>query len=227
MPLALHCTSRETGYKIVLSDMSDVVGQHYAVAVDIYDPKNSALLNALLATMNQNDTVTLITFGDHIESRHFNMTDKVPEIVNEMLNRREHGCNVASALYELDQTKCDCRVLISNGAYDDGAAEVEIINKISLVSHGQPSYPVIQNVLVTLMAVHSSSRVSVRKQMRQLLDKPRPNYYNIVVIAGTRHFVPPLAFGGETSIYVGEFEGKIQLSYSNADGDKFTAEIQI
>lgn len=177
--------------------------------------------------MNQNDTVTLITFGDHIESRHFNMTDKVPEIVNEMLNRREHGCNVASALYELDQTKCDCRVLISNGAYDDGAAEVEIINKISLVSHGQPSYPVIQNVLVTLMAVHSSSRVSVRKQMRQLLDKPRPNYYNIVVIAGTRHFVPPLAFGGETSIYVGEFEGKIQLSYSNADGDKFTAEIQI
>ncbi len=230
MPLLLHCTTREAGCKITVSDLLHVVGKHYAVAVDIFDTHTDVVLRALLATMNRNDTVTLITFGDHIESVHFNMTQDVADIVYKMLNRRESGCNVAGALYELDQTDCDHRVLISNGAYDDGPEEVSLTNEIKLISPGTPSYPVITypavNETVQLI-LRSDNGVCIRKQIRQLLNKPRPNYYGISFLAGQRHFVRPLSFGGCTTMYIGDFEGNIQLKYSDNAGNKFIEEIEI
>ena len=230
MPLSLHCTSREVGCKITLSDLFYVVGKHYAVAVDIFDTHTDVVLNALLATMNRNDTVTLVTFGDHIESVHFNMTDDVPEIVSKMMDRRETGCNVAGALYELDQTECDHRVLISNGAYDDGPEELTLTNEVILISPGTPAYPVITYPVVNdtvQLILHNNSRVCIRKQIRQLLNKPRPNYYSISFVAGQRHLLQPLSFGGCTTMYIGDFEGNIQLNYSDSAGNKFIEEIEI
>ena len=230
MPLLLHCTNREAGCKITVSDLFHVVGKHYAVAVDIFDTHTDVVLNALLATMNRNDTVTLLTFGDHIESVHFNMTQDVANIVSKMLDRREHGCNVAGALYELDQTECDHRVLISNGAYDDGPEEVLLANKIMLISPGTPAYPVITYPVVNdtvQLILRTDDGVCIRKQIRQLLKKPRPNYYRISFQAGQRHFLRPLSFGGCTTMYIGDFEGNIQLNYSDSAGNKFIEEIEI
>lgn len=230
MPLLLHCTSREAGYKITVSDLLHVVGKHYAVAVDIFDTHTDVVLNALLATMNRNDSVTLITFGDHIESTHFNMTQDVADIVYKMLDRRECGCNVAGALYELDQTECDHRVLISNGGYDDGPEEVTLANEVMLISPGTPAYPVITYPVVNdtvQLVLRTDNGVCIRKQIRQLLKKPRPNYYQISFQAGQRHFVRPLSFGGCTTMYIGDFEGNIQLNYSDSAGNKFIEEIEI
>lgn len=230
MALSLHCTRRGEGCTVTISDLSNVTGNHYAVAVDIYDTKTDCVLNALLATMNRNDVVTLITFGDHIESEDFTMCDNVPEIVYNMMNRRESGCNVASALHELDQTKCDHRVLISNGAYDDGPEEVTLVNEVMLISQGIPSYPVITYPITNDAAqliIHTENKVCMRKQIRQLLGKSRPNYYGIIFVAGQRHFVPPLAFGGCTTMHIGDFEGNIQLTYYNSNGTKFNEEIEI
>jgi len=230
MPLLLHCTSREAGCKITVSDLLHVVGKHYAVAVDIFDTHTDVVLNALLATMNRNDTVTLITFGDHIEAIHFNMTQDVANIVSKMLNRRETGCNVAGALYELDQTECDHRVLISNGGYDDGPEEVTLANEVMLISPGTPAYPVITYPVVNdtvQLVLRTDNGVCIRKQIRQLLKKPRPNYYGISFQAGQRHFVRPLSFGGCTTMYIGDFEGNIQLNYSDSAGNKFIEEIEL
>lgn len=230
MPLLLHCTSREAGYKITVSDLLHVVGKHYAVAVDIFDTHTDVVLNALLATMNRNDSVTLITFGDHIESTHFNMTQDVADIVYKMLDRRECGCNVAGALYELDQTECDHRVLISNGGYDDGPEEVTLANEVMLISPGTPAYPVITYPVVNdtvQLVLRTDNGVCIRKQIRQLLKKPRPNYYQISFQAGQRHFVRPLSFGGCTTMYIVDFEGNIQLNYSDSAGNKFIEEIEI
>jgi hypothetical protein len=212
MPLLLHCTSREAGYKITVSDLLHVVGKHYAVAVDIFDTHTDVVLNALLATMNRNDSVTLITFGDHIESTHFNMTQDVADIVYKMLDRRECGCNVAGALYELDQT------------------EVTLANEVMLISPGTPAYPVITYPVVNdtvQLVLRTDNGVCIRKQIRQLLKKPRPNYYQISFQAGQRHFVRPLSFGGCTTMYIGDFEGNIQLNYSDSAGNKFIEEIEI
>lgn len=230
MPLFLHCKIREAGSKVTISDLLHVVGKHYAVAVDIFDTHTDVILNALLATMNRNDTVTLITFGDHIESVHFNMTQDVAEVVSKMLNRREHGCNVAGALYELDQTECDHRVLISNGGYDDGPEEVSLANEIMLISPGSPHYPVITYPVVNdtvQLVLRTDDGVCIRKQIRQLLKKPRPNYYQITILAGQRHFVRPLSFGGCTTMYIGDFEGNIQLNYTDSAGNKFIEEIEL
>ena len=215
---------------ILLTDVSQVEFKHYAIAVDIFDHNTDTVLEAILATMNRGDEVTLITFGDHLDSVHFTMADGFQEIVNRMMSRRESGCNVASALYELDGTVCDERILISSGDFDDGAEKVQLKNKVKCISLGNCAYPEIhmpgEIVLKAHLVLKDSASVSFRKQIRVLLCKPRPNFYNVVVTAGARFFVPPLAFGGCQSLFVGEFNGNIQLEYYNEGGVKFKEEIK-
>ena len=230
MALSLHCTRRGEACTVTICDLSHVDGKQYAIAVDIFDTNNDVILDALLATMNRNDVVTLITFGDHIESEIFSICDKVPEIVWKMMNRRETGCNVAGALHELDQTDCDHRVLISNGAYDDGPEEVTLTNEVILISRGIPSYPIITYPITNngaQLVLNTENKICMRKQIRQLLGKSRPNYYGIIFTAGARHYVQPVAFGGCTTLHVGDFEGNINLTYYNSKGKKFNEVIQI
>ena len=231
MPLSLHCMSREEGYKITICDVVDVQGKHYGIAVDIFSTKTDVVLKSLLATMNRNDTLTLITFGDHTETVHFDMTTNVQEIVYESMNRQEHGCNISNALYELDQLECDERIMISNGDYDDGEPLVNLNNSVLLISPGNCTYPEITMSGDIVTDAHlillGGGRVSYRKRIRQLLEKQRPQYYNIIVRAGELHFVAPLAFGGCKTLFVGDFEGKLRLKYYNSEGNKYIEEIEI
>ena len=230
MPLVLASTNTETGTMILLTDVSQVEFKHYAIAVDIFDTQTDAVLEAVLSTMNRGDEVTLITFGDHLESAHFTIADCFQEIVNRMMRRRETGCNVASALYELDRTVCDDRILISNGNFDDGPEKVQLKNYVKCISPGNCAYPEIQMQTEIILKAHlvlkDSGSVSFRKQIRALLGKPRPNFYSVVVTAGARFLVPPLAFGGCQSLFVGEFLGNIKLEYYDEKGVKFKEEIK-
>ena len=237
MPLGLLCEKMTEGLKISITDVIDVPGKHYAIAVDIYDHKTDVVLDAVLLTMNRNDTVTLLTFGYHTEIYNFDMTKNFQDIVRTAMSRRETGCNVALALHAMDKIECDQRVLISNGGFDDGQPNVSLEHRVLLVSPGQCTYPAIEmpwmpelpstetvtDAHLTLMA---GDRVCYRKQIRQLLDKPRPQYHCLKIDAGQTIFVSPLAYGGITTIYVGHFEGRVKLSYFNDDGGTFYTEIE-
>ena len=227
MALVLHCAKRSDGlgYAISISDVVDSEFKHYAIAVDIYSYTDT-VLKALLATMNRGDEVTLITFGDHLESQHFTMTDGYQEVVRDMMRRQENGCNVASALYELDRTVCDERILISSGRYDDGERSVELRNQVMVISPGECTLPEIKmpSELDTLV-LRNSDHVCHRREIRRLLNKPQPNYYNIKIEAGQMHYIAPLAFGGTSTIHVPKFDGRIKLSYFDRKGHTYYTEI--
>ena len=240
MPLVLGCERRSDGlgYKIELMDVVNVDFKHYAIAVDIFDHNTDNVLQATLATMNRGDEVTLITFGDHLESAHFNMTEGVQEIVNKMMRRRESGCNIASALYELDRTVCDERILISSGGFDDGEPCVTLQNRVYLISPGpaatpkieMPSMdpPAVEEVYHPHLTVRQENRICTRRQIRALLGKSRPNYFNIKVEAGGEHYMSPLSFGGIATLHVGNFDGdRIKLSYFDRKGETHYTEINI
>lgn len=228
MPLVLGCERRSDGqgYAIRISDEVQVEFKHYAIAVDIYSYTDS-ILQATLATMNRGDEVTLITFGDHLEIQHFTMHDGYQEIVRIMLRRQENGCNVANALYELDRTVCDERILISNGRYDDGERTVKMKNEVRIISPGEPTLPTIEICPgPAVLTLRNSDHTCNRREIRTLLEKARPNYFNIKIEAGQTHYMPPIAFGGTSTIHVPNFEGKINLSYFDAQGNTFNSEIE-
>lgn len=240
MPLVLGCERRsdELGYQIMLMDNVNVEFKHYAIAVDIFDHSTDTILQAALSTMNRGDEVTLVTFGDHLESAHFTMNDSVQDIVNKMMRRRESGCNVASALYELDRTVCDERILISSGGFDDGEPCVTLKNRVYVISPGpaampkieMPSMdpPALEEVYRPHLIVRQENRISTRRQIRALLGKSRPNYFNIKVEAGGEHHMAPIAFGGVGTLHVGNFDGdRIKLSYFDRNGETYYTEINI
>lgn len=228
MTLQLACEKRSDGlgYAISISDVVRVGFKHYAIAVDIYSYTDS-ILKATLATMSRGDEVTLITFGDHLESQHFTMDDGYQEIVNNMMRRHENGCNVASALYELDRTVCDERILISNGRYDDGERTVKMKNQVLVISAGEPTLPKIEMPSEPVeLILRNSDHICNRREIRNVLKKSQPNFYNIKVEAGQMHYMPPIAFGGTSTIHVPKFEGKIKLSYFDKVGNAHNAEIE-
>jgi len=229
MVLQLVCEKRSDGlgYAIRISDVVRVEFKHYAIAVDIYSYTDS-ILQATLATMNRGDEVTLITFGDHLESQHFTMADGYQEIVKQMMRRHENGCNVASALYELDRTVCDERILISNGRYDDGEQNAKLHNQVLVISPGEPTLPKTEMPSEPVQLVlQNSDHICNRRQIRNVLNKSRPNFYNIKVEAGQTHYMPPLACGGTSTIHVPNFEGKIKLSYFDKLGKTHEADIEV
>jgi len=240
MVLALGCETRSDslGHKITLTDIVDVEFKHYGIAVDIFDHNTDTVLQATLATMNRGDEVTLISFGDHLESVHFTMNDSVSEIVNKMMRRRETGCNIASALHELDRTVCDERILISSGGFDDGEPCVTLKNRVCVISPGpaampkieMPSMdpPAVEEVYRPHLVLRQENRICTRRQIRALLGKSRPNYFNIKVEAGGEHLLAPISFGGLRTLHVGNFDGdRIKLSYFDRDGQSYYTEINI
>jgi len=228
MVLQLACEKRSDGlgYAIRISDVVEVEFKHYGIAVDIYSYTDS-ILKATLATMNRGDEITLITFGDHLESQHFTMDDGYQEIVQNMLRRHENGCNVGSALHELDRTVCDERILISNGKYDDGELKVTLKNQVRIISPGESALPDIEMPSEPVQLIlRNSDHICNRREIRTLLEKPRPNFFNIKLEAEQTHYIPPIAFGGTSTIHLPNFEGKINLSYFDAQGNSHNAEIE-
>ena len=237
MPLVLQCLKRsdKLGYNIFLEDIVEVPGKHYAVAVDLFDHKTDSVLDALLATMNRHDQITLVTFGDHIESVTFMMSDDVNQIVAKALSRKEQGCNVAIALQELQRVECDTRILISSGAFDDGEPTVNLESQVIRISPGKPcKYPKICMPVLDEplppgadLVLEYENKKSFRKEIRNILEKPRPNYYNIKIEHGNEiHWLKPLAYGGAAALSVSNFEGTIILSYFDGAGAFYSEEIK-
>ena len=145
MPLELAFERRSDGVgaNIQITDGIKCSGQHYAVAVDLYDPKSFSILWSLLDTLNRFDTVTLLGFGDHIESVKFSMGDynAVCGHVRTIIERRELGCNIAMSLAEMDRVTCDARILISNGGFNDGPEEITLEHRILRISAGACLFP--------------------------------------------------------------------------------------
>jgi hypothetical protein len=199
------------GANIHITDNIKCNGQHYGVAVDIYDHKTYSILWSLLDTLNRFDTVTLIGFGDHIESVNFGMGDHnaVCGHVRSIIERRESGCNIAMALAEMDRATCDTRILISSGGFNDGPQEIKLIHPIIRISPASPRYPKtnagdkeLSKFAADLILKHEC-RQSQRMQIRNLLNKPLPNFYNIKLeLSGVTHYIKPIAYGGTHSVCV-------------------------
>lgn len=237
MPLVLQCEKRsdQLGYEISLTDNVKVNAKHYAIAIDIFDHTTDNVLHAVLATMNRRDSVTLITFGDHIESVCFNMSEYNNSIITDALTRKEEGCNVAMALYELQRVDCDTRILISSGAFDDGEPTVSLTYQVIKISPGEPCrYPTICMPSYDEplppgpeLVLEYDNKRSFRKEVRNILQKPSPNYYNIKIQAGKElHYFKPLAYGGTSSICLAPFKGTIVISYFDASGTFYSDEIK-
>lgn len=233
MPLELVSERRsdDAGANIHITDNIKCIGLHYGVAIDIYDPKTYSILWSLLDTLNRFDTVTLIGFGDHIESVNFSMGNHnaVCRHVQSIIERRESGCNIAMALAEMDRVMCDTRILISSGGFNDGPQEIKLIHPILRISPASPLYPKItadDKVLIKITAeliFRHECRQSQRMQIRDLLNKPLPNFYNIKLeLSGVTHYIKPIAFGGTRSVCVPPSEcgnQGITLTYFDKEGN--------
>ena len=236
MALQLVCTKRSDnmGYVVQLTDLKEVDGKHYAIAVDIFDTRTDDILRAFMSTLSIYDSVTLITFGDHIERVHFHMSEYCPGIVTDMLRRREYGCNIAMALLEMDKIECDVRVLISSGSFNDGPTIVHLENNTLRISPGPPSFPEMTYDGVRRYHKHADlvydyeSQVPVRKMIRDLLKKELPSFYNIQLQGSFgKHYVKPLAYGGRATVHLPNFEGSILLSYLDSQGISYNNEVKI
>ena len=227
-------------YKATVTDDEDVLGKHYALAVDIYDSKTYPILISCLDTMNRHDVITLMTFGDHLESVTFPMTDSVMNIVTDMTRRKENGCNIAMALYELDRLECDERIVITSGEYNDGPTNIELKHKLywisPAVSRDIPSITIPPSAMgcadafgwdvKTTLRLNPTSQLSCRKLIRKLLKKDSPSYYNIKLEgAFGKYYLKAIPPGGMTSVCVPYFEGKISLKYLNFKGETHYTEI--
>jgi predicted HicB family RNase H-like nuclease len=109
----------DTEYRVVrITDPVDAVGKHYAVAVDIYDKRNSDILKSLLNVLSRNDHLTLITFGEHTEKFMFTMDSDYHKRLETFLSRKETGLNTLVAVRTLEQVEADEYIMITAGYHD-------------------------------------------------------------------------------------------------------------
>lgn len=109
----------DSEYRVVkITDIVETVGKHYAVAVDIYDKRNSDILKSFLNVLSRNDTITLITFGEHTEKYMFTMVSDYHKRLETLLSREEIGLNTLVAVRTLEQVEADEYIMITAGHHD-------------------------------------------------------------------------------------------------------------
>lgn len=203
---AIQCKhpSESEYHTVRLIDPVKVKGKHYAVAVDIYDKRTTAIFMSLVNVLSRNDKVTLITFGLHAEKLHFDMIQcEQSSIVTDFLSRKETGLNTIVGLRYLETVVADEHILITAGLYDSAPWNVESKVNAKLFSPGSEmseNYCKGQTFIKQWDVFFFPKNCPYERLVRSVLDIKQSQYYDICINGSELINCQSLPYGGYREI---------------------------
>ncbi len=207
---AIQCKHpSESEYTTVkLIDPVDVIGKHYAVAVDIYDKRSSDIFMSLLNVLSRKDSVTLIVFGLHAEKMHFDMKsiEMMKSSVTDQLKLHASGLNTLVGVRYLEQIKtADEHIMITAGLHDSAPWNIESKVKMKLFSPGNSTsdnYCKGQTFVMDWDVTYFPTNGPYERLIRSVLDIKPSLYYDICLGGKELINCPPLPYGGYREVHL-------------------------
>ena len=191
-----------------LIDPVDVIGKHYAVAVDIYDKRSSDIFMSLLNVLSRKDSVTLIVFGLHAEKMHFDMKsiEMMKSSVTDQLKLHASGLNTLVGVRYLEQIKtADEHIMITAGLHDSAPWNIESKVKMKLFSPGNSTsdnYCKGQTFVMDWDVTYFPTNGPYERLIRSVLDIKPSLYYDICLGGKELINCPPLPYGGYREVHL-------------------------